>query len=239
MASQLDIYNMALDATGCRSTVSSPEELSPEAEALNRHYDTARTVILSAFNWSFARQQMQLAVLLDATQGQIVPTPWVYEYSCPANLLKLRSILPVSQITNGYLPNSVSYGPPVKFLTSSDVDPISGNDINVILTNQAQAIAIYTKDVTNTQLFPAQFVEALRLYLGHRIAIPLTGDKTIAKMLYDEAGAVIRTAEVVDANQGLTMIDTVPDWLACRGIGRDEFNGSVEGFSFTTIPMGS
>ena len=229
MASQLDIYNMALDATGCRSTVSSPEELSPEAEALNRHYDTARTVILSAFNWSFARQQMQLAVLLDATQGQIVPTPWVYEYSCPANLLKLRSILPVSQITNGYLTNSVSYGPPVKFLTSSDVDPISGNDINVILTNQAQAIAIYTKDVTNTQLFPAQFVEALRLYLGHRIA----------KMLYDEAGAVIRTAEVVDANHGLTMIDTVPDWLACRGIGRDEFNGSVEGFSFTTIPMGS
>jgi len=222
--SQLDIYNLTLDALGTRSTVSALNEGSAEANALNRHYDAARLEVLAAYEWSFARQQATLALLNDATQGQPVPTPWLYEYAVPSNNVRMRYILPMFNSMPGTNVGGASVpmfsGPAVKFVMSSDTDS-NGNDINVLLTNQNQAIAIYTKSVTNVALFTSQFTEALRLYLGHRICIALTGDKQLSKGLFDEAQDAIRKAAATNQDEGLTVNESIPDWLRVRGYASD------------------
>jgi hypothetical protein len=219
MASQVDIYNLALDAIGTRSTVTLITEGSAEANALNRHWDAARRAVLAASNWAFSRQQMSLALYQDATAGGTVPSPWLYEYSTPSNLVHMRYILPmfdnIPGVASGASVATFS-GPPIKFVMSSDVDA-NGNDINVILTNQPQAIAVYTKDVKETNLCTDGFVEALRMYLGHRIAIALTGDKQLSGALYQQATEAIRAAEAQNNNEGLTVNESVPDWMRVRG----------------------
>jgi hypothetical protein len=103
---------------------------------------------------------------------------------------------------------------------SSDYDA-NGNNINVILTNQNQAIAVYTKNVTNTLLFSPEFIRAFALYLGHMIAIPLTGDKQLAKGLFDESTQLIRDAAASNQNEGLTVNESIPDWMRVRGYASD------------------
>ena len=224
MPSVIDIYNLALDAVGTRSTVASTTENSTEANTLNRHYTAAVQSLLASANWSFARQQATLALLNDATQGQTVPTPWLYEYSVPSNMVRMRYVMPMfDNLPGSVTPGaSMAYfvGPPVRFVLSSDTDS-SGNDINVILTNQNQAIAVYTKNVTNTALYTPQFIEGLRMYLGHRICMALTGDKQKSVELFQEANLLVKQARATNQDEGLTVDDHIPDWVRVRGYASD------------------
>jgi hypothetical protein len=222
---QVSIYNLALDSIGSRSTVSSPSEQSPEAFALNRHWQPAIEKILQTARWNFARKQVQLTLLNDATQGQPVPTPWMYEYAVPNDCTQARYIMPAIYAQNtsqvvGAPATPITTGPPVRFLISTDNDP-SGNQIAVILTNQIQAQLVYTSRVLNPALFDGQFVDALYNYLGARVCIALSGDKQMMGEAFKRASALCDAAAASNGNESITVIDQMPDWIRVRGYASD------------------
>lgn len=222
---QVTIGNLALSAIGTRSSIASFTEGSAEANAIALHYTPTLEAVLQAARWNFARKQILLTVLKDATQNQAVPTPWLYEYAYPDDCTQGRFVMPQVQVN---LPSSVvgtpsvptALGPTVRFLVSTDVDT-NGNDILVILTNQPQALFVYTKRITNPNLFDGQFVEAFRYLLGARICMQLTGQKEQALAAWKVADELCKSAAASNGNEGITVIDNVPDWIRARGYASD------------------
>jgi hypothetical protein len=225
VATDVDICNFALAAIGTRSSIASLTEGSTESDVCAQHYTTARDAILAGVHWNFARKQALMSVLLDATQGQATPPPWTYEYAYPPDCLQGRYVMPqLAAADSAGVPGaapvmSVSSGP-VYFIISSDTDA-EGNDQQVLLTNQAQAIFVYTKRITNAGLFSPDFITAFYYYLASRICNQLTGDKGLAKQMFEIADRAARDARVSNGNEGLTIIDSVPDWIRVRGYSAD------------------
>lgn len=223
-ASQVSIANMALDAIGTRSTIASLSESSAEAKAISRHWDNAVASVLRAAHWNFARKQIPLTLLQDGTNGGNPPTPWLYEYAYPSDCLLLRYLQPQIQVQPVPAPGTPSpvaaVGPPVRFILGTDVDTNS-NPINVILTNQPQAVGIYTFRNTNINMWDELAVQALAAYLGARVCIALTGDKATMKMVFDMAVKFVTDARALNGNEGITVIDSIPDWMRVRGYASD------------------
>lgn len=225
MSSQVEIANMALDTIGSRSTIASLGEGSTESNAISRHWNNALDSVLRAAHWNFARKQIPLTLLQDGTEGGTPPTPWLYEYAYPSDCVLMRYLMPTIQVTP--VAGSVSQpspvaaiGPTVRFLLSTDNDA-SGNPVPVILTNQPQAVGIYTFRNTNTSMWDPLFVQCFAAYLGARICITLTGDKNMMKMALTLADQYSRDAQAKNGNEGITVIDSTPDWMRVRGYASD------------------
>lgn len=226
-SSQVQIANMALDVVGTRSTIASLTEGSNEANAIGRHWDNAVDAMLRAAHWNFARKQIPLTLLQDATNGGVVPSPWLYEYAYPSDCVLMRQLMPMIQtqelepsVGATSVAGVAAYGPPVKFLIATDTD-INGNPINVLLTNQTQAIGIYTFRNTNTSMWDALYVQGFAAYLGARVCMTLTGDKNTQRMALSEAQQYANDAQRMNGNEGLTVIDSTPDWMRVRGYASD------------------
>lgn len=226
-SSQVQIANMALDVIGTRSTVASLSEGSNEANAIARHWNNAVDAMLRAAHWNFARKQIALTLLQDATQAQPVPTPWLYEYAYPSDCVLMRQLVPMIQVqpippvsTPGAVSPVAAYGPPVRFLMGTDND-INGNPLEVLLTNQSQAIGVYTFRNTNTAMWDPLFVQGFAAYLGARVCLALTGDKNTQRMAFQMAQAYETDARRQNGNEGITVIDSTPDWMRVRGYASD------------------
>ena len=222
-SSQIAIANMALDVIGTRSTIASLAEGSNEANAIARHWDNAADSVLRAAHWNFAKKQLALTLLQDGTNGGTVPVPWLYEYAYPSDCVLFRQIMPMMQVeplsspgVPGQPAPLVAYGPPPRFTVMTDQD-INQNPITVVCTDQPQATAIYTFRNTNTAMWDPLFVQAFAAYLGARVCLALTGDKNTARMALQEAQAYAVDAQRQNGNEGITVIDTVPDWMRVRG----------------------
>ena len=221
----VQICNLALDACGTRSTITSLQEQSAEAQACARHYQPSLNAVLRAAHWNFARKQVTLALLKDATTTppETVPQPWTYEYAYPNDCVLARQLMPTYDVSNGLTfqgwatPAPTSpIGAPTRFVIAQDND-VNNNPILVILTNMVTAQCIYTCTVQNPNLFDAQFQEALSYYIASRICVALTSDRARAKDLFMVADALTRGARAYNGNEGITVIDTVPDWIRVRG----------------------
>ncbi len=236
MASEVTICNRALQAIGTRTSVASLTEQSVEARNCNLIYADTRDEVLQMAYWNFAQKTAYLALLKSApstpsnpasTANQWspdFPSPsWLYEYAYPTDCIQMSRI--VQQIQNTYVGTPFTsggnniypfmVGPGAPFRVSTDTD-INGQQKNVVLTNQYQAIGIYTMRVTDPSLFGAQFIEALVQALAAKLAIALTGQVPLANLKFVAANAVITQARASDGNEGLTIIDNMPDWITIR-----------------------
>ena len=213
MTSKIDICNRALSMIGTRSTIASLTEISNEANLCNIHYDNTRASVLRLHNWSFARRRVALPLLAAANgtpenpsgTSPLPETPWSYKYAHPVDCLRVRSI---------YQPSTG--GTPIEFLISSDVDT-AGNQIKVIFCNQQAAELIYTTDISGPDLWDQNFTDALVASLASDLAIPLTGDKTVAQYCVAQANSAILLARVTDSTESPANTEHVPDWVAVRG----------------------
>lgn len=223
---KVGICNLALGAVGARTTISSLTESSAAARQCALQYDAALEAVLSAAHWNFARKQTQLALLKDGTLSppDNVPQPWLYEYAYPADCVQARYMVPMFNNLPASVPGAASMpyyiGAPVRFIVSSDVDT-QGNANKVFLTNQPNAVLVYTTRIEDVTLFDGQFVLALANYLGARMAIPLSGDKKLMQMAYQLADATTKAARASNGNEGLTVDDHIPDWMRVRGYASD------------------
>lgn len=217
MADLIQIANLSLIRIGTRSTIADLEEDSPEARTFKTIYEQARDDTLEAMDWGFARGRRNLADLGSPPNG------WAYRYAYPTDAIRLRSIYnPVKDrlhnpIFNHFRHDDLNSAPvpaiPYEIAASKDGQ---GNDIRVIYTNMELAEAIYTRRITNTNLFPPGFVVALSWACGAQMAIPLTGDKGTLQNCMTIWREAIGEAAAADANESPQQQNTLPDWITNR-----------------------
>ncbi len=92
-----DVVNQSLDAIGWPQVLGDIEDGSQAAAILLRAYDECLKQLLRAANWDFARKQVPLQLLGDATGntpdvGTLVQEPWIYCYAYPPDCAKVRFV---------------------------------------------------------------------------------------------------------------------------------------------------
>lgn len=236
MASETDIANEALVMVGTRDSIASLNEESNEARVCKRYFNNTRDELLQMAHWGFAKKTAILSVLKTApgTPGNTATAtawspaypapPWLYEYAYPVDCLQVQMIVPqIETGWNGGVPLFSSsqgqypyvLGPTARFEVAFDADD-AGNDRKVILTNQYQAIGVYTKRVENPQLFSDLFCSAFAAALAAKITMSLTGDAGLMKTNYALANSSIVQARALDGNQGVEVIDQQAEWITFR-----------------------
>lgn len=250
MTNQLDIANRSLLSVGARAQVSSfnPSDGSPEANALSILWQPTFEALGRAAQWNCLRQQATLS-LLQAAQGTpenpdgislpIPPTPWLYAYVYPSDCLTVRWIVPSfpfnqggstppTTINNGagsWLPN----GGQIVYQIS-EIKDVNNNPILVILTNQDQAQAVYTVNQPNPATWDSLFQAAMVASLGAYLVPALSLSLPLMQMSIKTAEMAIAQARAVDGNEGVTIMDHFPDWMAARAGGQ----GYGTGYAFST-----
>lgn len=255
MVSPVDIANQALSSIGTRSTILDFAEVSPEAEAVSLWYDNVRQTLLRMSQWGFARFFQNLALVKSAPgtptnpnptidpnlswDPQFPPPPWLFEYAYPSDCLMARYVVAASTQQLSGVPifsiNSPTpwqtMGPPVKSIIVTDKD-VNGAFFKAICTNQPQATLCYTADVLDPNIWDAAFSSAMIAGLASSMAIALTGDKNLSRMLAQDANTTVMQARQMSANENLAQQDIIPDWIRIRGVnyGRDGYTAVLESF---------
>ena len=103
-----DICNLALDCIGADITLSDVEDGTSNAQICLRAYRECLTSLLRAAPWQFARKQLPMELLADATGqtpnvGTTVIPPWVYEYAYPNDCVAVRFV-PASPVVANQVP---------------------------------------------------------------------------------------------------------------------------------------
>lgn len=242
MASVIEIYNRALSSVAARSTVASLTEQSAEAKQCNTFYASVRDQALRAANWNFARKMATLSLLksapgtienpdaspLDVWSNAYPQPPWLYEYSYPSDAARVQFVqpqtnlqgavtVPLFPVNLGNAYSGVVNQDASRFMIGTDQDA-NNNSLTVIFTNVRQALCVYTQRMEQTSVWDSDFTEVVVCGLAGRLAGSLTGDKKMMQMQYQLADNKIKQARTNDANEGLTIQDHVPDWIAVRGI---------------------
>jgi len=179
--SKVLIANLAISKIGHDSTIEALDEDSAQANVINLWFDQALTMALAAFNWSFARKRLALAA-----HGDSPSDDWGYRYQYPSDCVKARFIFNPTGIKEE----------PVPF----DVEQ-SANGTKSILTDEASAILIYTKNVSDVSLFSPYFIQTFATVLASFIAFALTGRQKLATELEQKAQFMFLLAEALDASE--------------------------------------
>lgn len=252
MTVDTDICNRALAAIGSRSTIASLNENSAEARVCRQFYTSTRDAVLRSAHWNCARKVAYLSLVKSlpgtpentssgapAWNPAWPPPPWLYEYAYPSDCLQMRYISPQLFTTgNAVVPTfsvpSLGAVPPFlqvapqRFLVGLDTDT-NGNQTRVVLTNQDQAIGIYTAQVTIPDLWDSTLIEAMVASLAVRICVPISGDKKMKEDARQEAAVAIQQARLSDGNEGWQTQDHIPDWIRTRGVGLDWMGPATDG----------
>ena len=156
MASQIDIYNMALGHLGQQQTVSSLTEQSSQRIALSRFYATARDMQLRLAQWPFARKTKMLSVVAEDPTDE-----WTFSYRYPNDCLYMRRIF--SGERNDAEDSIVPY-----LLVQDSAGMLVYTDLN-------ECQIEYTSKCDNTSIFPPDFVMALSALLASLAGPSLCG----------------------------------------------------------------
>lgn len=241
-ATVTSICNRALGAIGTRTTIQSITDGSNEANQCALYYDPTRQELLRSAYWNCARKQANLTVVKAApgtpentAAGTTTwdpstqpPPPWLYEYAVPSDGLRMRYIVPQINTYFSGTPNlfSTPLGVPsvTPYTTIGAVpfrmayDNVGIGQQEVILTNQMQAMGVYTVDLQSPVIFDSQFEAALVSALAAYLAIPLTGSLQIRGQQAADATNRVINARVSDGNEGGETQNREASWMLARGL---------------------
>lgn len=157
------VCNMALSHIG-KDSIQLLTEASVQAEACNTFYENSRDAALEAVDWNFARHRQSLALLVETP-----PDDWTFVYSYPSNCVRILRLAHVMRNPRRPYPFEVALN--------------AAGDAKVVLSDVQDARAVYTRRITNENLFPPLFVEMFAYKLAAAIAIPLTRSPEIAESM--------------------------------------------------------
>ncbi len=231
--SNISIINRALLSIGCQSQVSSLNEGSAQANAASTLYTPCFESLARSAPWNCLRKEATLT-LIAAAQGTpenpqgttlpLPPVPWLYQYLQPSDMLQMRWIQPMlPNPTNGVPIFSTNTSAPtwlqssgqIPYAVSLGVD-VNNNTINCILTNQSQAIAVYTANQPNPQFWDSLFQAAMVASLAAFFVPALSLHMPLMQIQIKLAEQMIQEARVRDGNEGVTSMDHTPDWIRAR-----------------------
>lgn len=175
----VDICNLALSHVG-GYPIQSVSEATKEARECKRLYPFSKDSTLEAFDWSFARKQKLLAEV-----SGVEIYGWDYVYEFPSDCIIPRKIYDSSESET-----------PITY------DIYVNSDLNkrYIVTDQEDAVLIYTAKVSDANLFSPLFKEALGYRLASELAIPLRSKPTLKDQLFKEFSIKVSSAESSNAN---------------------------------------
>ncbi len=186
MATILSIVNTALEQIASQAQITSLTDGSPAANAASVVYTPTVQLLLRELDPDFARLTAALAL-----SGAATPIgPWAYEYLYPSDGIRLRQVKP----PNGSY--DVNDPQPVRAEVAFDI--IGGVNTKVILTNQVNALAVYTSSTAPESLFDAVFADAVSRRLANPLAMALSGRPDFAEKILMQSAQVAQTAETVD-----------------------------------------
>lgn len=225
MASEVDICNIALGHLGDPATVASisPPEGSAQAEHCARFYPIARDALLEMHPWGFATRRVSLPLLSTTIAG------WSYVYKTPAGVVNFISVLPPDAFDDYSYPapypsdlygsNAPQVSPAAGYYTPQSYQIETSGGVQVLLTNQENAVLRYTATVSDTTQFSPLFTISLTWLLSSMLAGPvLKGDVGAAesKRCYEMFNKHFVEATQSDATQRSIKPQQIVPWMAGR-----------------------
>jgi len=123
--------------------------------------------------------------------------------------------IPFTSINNS-APTMLPTGGAIPFAVAYSTDA-NNNPTQIVLTNQDQAQAVYTLNQPNPgfwdSLFQEAFVSSLAAYLVPALSLHLP----LMQLAIQRAEGLIARARAQDANEGVHVMDHLPDWIRARG----------------------
>lgn len=191
VSSPADVINLALVRIGYKKRIGDLYDGSEAAKHALTIYAQTRDEMLRQFGWGFAERSVTMTLLKQAPPGGYVPPvtwstaypvlPWRYEYAYPDDCLEVRSVRQVPALL--FNPD------PQAQLFSVDNDYSLSPPAKVVLCNIANAVLVYTGQITDPTTWEADFVEAFAAALGRRLAPSLVGLDPAKMEAQDEAAA--------------------------------------------------
>ena len=200
MATKVQICNMALSYVGARARIESLSEATSEANACNVWYEEIRKEVLDADDWDFARRRVALAV-----HSENPPSQWAYRYAYPSDAIRVRRL----ERDND------------QFAARFELDTsvTSSGSSRSIVTDEASAVAIYTRDEDNTALFTPRFVDALALGLAVKLCYTIVTDVTLLSSLHSRYSVALGLVQQEDGSYAR------PDSGGVRPLDRTDYTG--------------
>lgn len=236
MADQISIANRALLSVGARAQISSlnPSDGSNEGNTISVLWAPTFEELGRTAPWNCLTKQQTLTLLMAAkgtpenplgTTLSIPPTPWLYAYAYPSECLLFRFVTPslpvdasgsvpattLSNSSGTWLFNSGQ----IPFAVSTTIDSNS-NPLSIVLTNQSQAQAVYNVNNSNPAFWDSLFQAAMVASLGAFLVPALNLSLPLMKMSIENAERIIARARGQDGNEGVTVMDHLPDWMLAR-----------------------
>lgn len=232
--SQVTTCNISLLSLGVQQQISALSDGSTQGDACATLFQFVFEQYARTARWGCLKKQVTLT-LLQAAQGTpenpngttlpIPQQPWLYAYLYPSDALFVRAILcPVITSTGSgeqqtSVANTVTPWIPGQYQIPYEIgysQDSTGNPIQVILTNQENAVGNYTVNQPNPSswdsLFTSGFVASLAAYLVPALSL----DKALMQMQIGIAERIIATARAMDANESPVSQDHIPDWMRAR-----------------------
>lgn len=187
--SETQICNIALTRLGA-STITSLDDATQSARVCKTMYGPTRDALLREHPWNFAIKRVALA--------QSTTTPafeFSYQYSLPADCLRVIKL------------SEESY---------SSGDPEYRVEGGFLLTNEGTVKIEYVAQITDTDLFDAQFSDCLSSRLAKEIAMTLTDNAQIAEQAAREYERKLSMARGMDAREGTPRAIVADAWTMSR-----------------------
>jgi len=215
VASQIDVYNLALTHLDISQTVQSLNDTGNATGQCNRYWDFARKRVLELGYWDFATKSVALSLLLDQStlsqQSQLTFPGWRYVYQRPQDCLRMLAVttqygMRLNPFTRSWwydmsqAPQWGPYRPPWRECIDTLNPSGPGNAID-ILTDQDSAWAVYVQDVTNVAVWSMAFVDAVAWNLAVPIAGPLSANQVAKKTAIEMADKSITAAMMITLNE--------------------------------------
>ena len=184
------VTNEALQFIASQYQITSLTDGSPAAKAANAVYAPTVELLLRELDPDFARYTLALT-----SAGAPTPVPpWAYEYTYPADMLRLRQVRPPGSGTGSL--SDVNDPHPIRANVAFDI--IGGVNTKVILTNQQNALAVYTTSLVTEAAWDAVFQDAVVRRLANPLAMALSGRPDFAKEILMQSAQMASAAEAVD-----------------------------------------
>lgn len=148
------------------------------ANAANVLYGPVRDLLLREVNPEFGR-----ITIVAAGSGATPIAPWSYEYLYPQDGLRIRQIRPPTSGPGALAdPND-----PVPVRGSVAFEPRAAGGAKVVLTNQQNALLVYTSNTPPEAFWDPDFAWALSRTLAEPFAMAIAGRPDWARELLDRA----------------------------------------------------
>lgn len=194
----INIINRALMKIG-EMPIASVNQ-APLGSILARMYEDGRRSLLSTHYWRFAIKRARL-VKLDEDTGSSL---FNYAYALPSDYLVLKDFDEMYKLPNI---NDIN-------LVDDSRYSIEGNRI---LTKSDTPVNItYIADVSDTNLFPALFKEALISWIAAEISVRVKNGAEYKQLSIAEFDRYI--AQAINNNEIVRDTESLPDnsWVSCR-----------------------